>query len=52
MTLIWFAVWFIATLVGDSESLTFDPPNVWAATLILALAVDVNRPPIVPGRSK
>ena len=51
MTLLWFIVWLIADLIGDRESLLFAPPNVWTATLILAIALDINRPPI-PGRRK
>lgn len=52
MTVIWFAVWLIADLVGDREPLTFDPVNVWAATLILAFALDVNRPAVTPRRNR
>jgi hypothetical protein len=44
MTLIWFVVWVVANNIGDHESLLFRPPNVWTAALILALALDVNRP--------
>jgi hypothetical protein len=51
MTLLWFIVWLIADLIGDHESLLFAPPNVWTATLILAIALDINRPPIA-GRRK
>jgi hypothetical protein len=43
MTLVWFLVWLVATLVGDSEPLRFDPVNVWTATLILAIALDLGR---------
>ena len=43
MTLVWFIVWLIANLVGDKESLTFDPVNWWAGTLILAIALDLGR---------
>ena len=43
MTLIWFVVWLVANLVGDEEPLVFDPVNVWAATLILAAALDLGR---------
>jgi hypothetical protein len=39
MTLIWFVVWLIADNIGDHEPLLLDPPNVWAATLILAVAL-------------
>ena len=51
MTLLWFVVWLIADLIGDRESILFAPPNVWGATLLLAIALDINRPPI-PGRKK
>ena len=50
MTLIWFVVWFVADLIGDSDALRLDPPNAWAATLILAIALDLNRPAFVLGR--
>ena len=43
MTFLWFVVWLICDLVGDRESLTFDPVNAWAATLILAIALDLGR---------
>jgi hypothetical protein len=42
MTLIWFIVWLIANYVGHSEALLFDPVNVWSATLILAVALDLG----------
>lgn len=42
MTLIWFAVWLAYNLVGDEEPLVFDPVNVWAGTLLLAIAVDLS----------
>ena len=51
MTIVWFVVWLVADLVGDSEPLRFDPPNWWAATLLLALALDLNRPQLT-GRHK
>lgn len=41
MTLVWFVVWLIATNVGAHEPLLLDPVNVWAGTLILAVAVDL-----------
>ena len=43
MTLIWFIVWVIANAVGDNEPLLGDPVNVWAWTLILAIALDLGR---------
>lgn len=42
MTLIWFLVWLIADNVGGHEPLLLDPVNVWAATLILAIALDLG----------
>lgn len=41
MTFIWFIVWIIANNVGSHEPLRFDPVNVWTATLILAIALDL-----------
>ena len=43
LTLIWFIVWLIANIVGDSEPLTFDPVNWWAGTLMLVVALDLSR---------
>jgi hypothetical protein len=51
MTVIWFIVWLLADLFGEPAPLRFDPMNVWAATLILAIALDVNRPPVKPRRN-
>ena len=50
MTIIWFVVCLVANLVGDHEALQFDPLNWWTASLILAIALDLNRPAI--GRSR
>jgi len=46
MTLLWLTIWFIANLVGGSEPLALDPVNGWTGTLILAIALDLNRPAI------
>lgn len=51
MTLIWFVIWFVADKIGGPEGLTFDPVNGWAATLILAAALDVSRAGGVPGKA-
>jgi len=48
VTLVWFIVWLIANLVGDNESLAFDPVNWWAGTLILAIALDLSRQHVPP----
>jgi hypothetical protein len=52
MTLIWFVAWLIANNAGGPEPLALDPVNAWLATLILALALDINRPATLgrPGR--
>lgn len=42
MTLLWFIVWVIADHVGGREPLRFDPANVWAILLILAIALDLS----------
>lgn len=44
MTVLWFVIWLIANNVGRNEPLTFDPMNAWAAILIIAVALDLNRP--------
>ena len=46
----WFLIWLVANNVGAHKPLTFDPVNAWAATLILAVALDLNRPPVYPRR--
>jgi hypothetical protein len=43
MTFIWFLIWLVANTIGDGESLTFDPVNGWAGTLVLAVALDLAR---------
>jgi hypothetical protein len=48
MTLIWVVIWLIADHIGDREPLLFDPLNVWAWTLLLAIALDVNKSPGIP----
>jgi hypothetical protein len=42
MTFIWFVIWLIANDVGGDEPLILDPVNAWAATLILAVALDLG----------
>ena len=44
MTFVWLVIWFIANIIGGSELLKLDPVNAWTATLILAVAIDLNRP--------
>lgn len=50
MTIVWFVVWLVANTIGDHEVLAFDPVNVWTATLLAAVALDLNRSPGLPGR--
>jgi len=50
MSFIWFIVWLIANNTGATEPLTADPVNAWLATLILAIALDVNRQDAYSGR--
>jgi hypothetical protein len=42
VTLIWFVIWVTANNVGGDEPLIADPMNSWAATLILAVALDLS----------
>ena len=51
MTVLWFLVWLIANSVGGDEPLLADPVNAWAATLILAVALDLSRAGGLPQRS-
>ena len=44
MTIAWFVIWLIANIVGGSAPLEFDPVNFWAGALLLAVALDLNRP--------
>jgi hypothetical protein len=44
MTFLWFAIWLIANNIGGNEPLQLAPVNGWTATLILAIALDINRP--------
>jgi hypothetical protein len=41
MTLLWFVIWLISDLIGSREPLLFDPVNVWAGTLLAAVALDL-----------
>jgi hypothetical protein len=50
VTLIWFVVWFVSDHVGDREPLLFHPLNVWAWTLILAVALDLGSRHAIAGR--
>jgi hypothetical protein len=43
VTLIWFVIWLIADVLGDTAPLVFDPVNWWAGTLLLAIALDLGR---------
>jgi hypothetical protein len=42
LTVIWFLIWLVADNVGAHEPLVADPVNAWAATLILAVGLDLG----------
>lgn len=44
MTVLWFVTWLIANNIGGTEPLELAPVNGWVGTLILAIALDLNRP--------
>ena len=48
MTLLWLLIWFIA----GQEALILDPVNAWAATLILAVGLDLARAGVFPQSGK
>jgi hypothetical protein len=50
MTFVWFVVWLVADLAGHKQPLVLDPVNWWVAMLILAVALDLNRPPVARRR--
>lgn len=52
MTFIWFVIWLIANEVGAHEPLLLNPVNGWTATLILAVALDLGRQGVVPGKRR
>jgi hypothetical protein len=43
MTLAWFGIWLIASLLGGTEAIVLEPVNGWAGTLILAAGIDLAR---------
>lgn len=49
MTIAWLVVWLVADLTGGSVPLHFDPVDGWTGTLLLAVAIDLNRPRIGGG---
>jgi hypothetical protein len=51
MTVLWFVIWLIANNVGGHEPLVLDPVNAWAATLILAIALDLGGAHATRGRT-
>ena len=46
--LLWLLIWFLA----GHDALILNPVNAWAATLILAVALDLARSAAMPGRRK
>ena len=43
MTLLWLIAWFVSDRIGDREAVAFNPVNIWAGTLLLAVALDLAR---------
>jgi hypothetical protein len=52
MTIFWFVVWLVADLIGDRAPIRFNPANIWAVTLLLTAALDLNRAQGVPRRRR
>lgn len=52
VTVLWFVIWLISDHVGGHESLLFDPVNVWTATLLAAIALDLGRHHARSGRHR
>lgn len=50
MTLAWFLIWLIANLIGDREPLKVDPVNIWAGSLLLAVALDLSKTHVLDRR--
>jgi hypothetical protein len=50
MTLIWFFIWLIADSLCDHAPLLWNPVNIWAGALLLAIAVDLSRQHVPAGR--
>jgi hypothetical protein len=42
MTLIRFIIWLIGNNIGAQAPLLTDPVNIWAGTLVLAVALDLS----------
>ena len=41
MTLLWFIAWIITNGFITESPIQFDPVNVWATLLLLAIAIDL-----------
>jgi catechol 2,3-dioxygenase-like lactoylglutathione lyase family enzyme len=41
VTVLWFVIWLIANVI--EQGILVDPVNIWAATLILVIALDLGR---------
>lgn len=52
MTFVWFIIWLIANNVGGNEPLELDPVDIWVGSLILAVALDLNRPRLELGQGQ
>jgi hypothetical protein len=52
VTIVWFIAWLIANNIGGHEPLQLDPVNFWTGSLVLAIALDLNRPVDMVRRAK
>jgi hypothetical protein len=43
VTIVWFVIWFLCDRIGDRETLSFQPVNWWAGTLLLVVALDLSK---------
>ena len=50
MTLIWLFIWLIADRSAIARRCCGTPVNIWAGTLLLAIAVDLGRQHVPSGR--
>jgi len=52
MTLLWFIIWLIFNVIGDKEPILLNPVNWWAGTLLLAIALDLNKTHVIRKRGR
>jgi len=50
VTLVWLVIWFVADRIGDREALLVNPVNLWAGTLLFAVALDLSKTHVLDRR--